>query len=402
MKEKEKLILMYRDFEVLSFEVDYDNCRVTILKKLDRFDKAPYGIEKSDHPDMSLLRFFNSRAIAAQRCDIARILKATGAKDEFELSFRGHGLSLSNHYWFKRENENLKYDDINFFSNGWDDTFGRAILNGDYEVLKTCDLNVPDIVTPGWGVKAWIYDNGPKLYKLGIDNDHPEEAICEVLASRLANRIFENGEVLRYELKMINGKYASVSPCMITKDEELVPLSFVLPSEWYSFYRNKNIDKQSGKVFLEKLKTCDMPELYQLFVKIYCFRTIGFISDLHFGNISMIRDMKTNKLRLAPLYDLGGAFGSSKTGKDIISKANKGTMLMIYFLFSGLDPNWDYSWYNPDKLIGFEDEIKEYLSKSEFYTLEIIKCVIDVYHQQKKELDDMKKGSKWYVLPFKR
>ena len=60
---------------------------------------------------------------------------------------------------------------------------------------------------------------------------------------------------------------------------------------------------------------------------------------------------------------------------------------MIYYLFSNLDPNWDYSWYDPAKLIGVEEEIKETLSKSSFYTPEIIDCIIQVYNHQKEALD---------------
>lgn len=393
MKSKEKLILMYQNFEVLSFEVNYINHKTHILEKLQYFDKAPFGVCDENKGDFCLTRFFNARAISSQRYDCEKIIKATNSKDEFDLSFKGHGLSLANHYWFKRVGENLNYDDINFFTNKWDDTFGRAVLNEDYEALKTCDLNVPDIVTSGWGVKGWIYDDGPKLYKLGIDKDHPEEAICEALASKLASRVFKENEYLPYELKMINGKYASVCSPLITKDEELVPLSVFLPHDWYLMYKERVISKKNDNEFFNKLKEYNFPGLYEFFIKVCSFRSIAFVSDLHFDNLSMIRNLTTGELRFAPLYDLGGAFGSSKSGRETISKANKGTLLIIYFLFSGLDPNWDYSWYNPDKLIGFEEEIREYLSKSEFYTSELINCVIDVYHQQKKTLDELKKGS---------
>ena len=392
MVDKETLILMYKDLEVLSFEVDFIDIEIKFLEKLEHFDKAPYGVNDDDNINMRLLRFFNARTIASQRYDYDKIIKATNCSNAFELSFKGHGLSLSNHYWFKKEGENLKYQDINFFSNKWDDTFGRAVLNEDYEALKTCDLNVPDIVTPGWAVKGWIYDDGPKLYKLGIDQGHCEEAVCEVLASRLANRIFDKGETLQYELKMINGKYASVSSPLITIDEELVPLSVVLPNNWYFIYQERNINRKRDNEFFDKIKDFGLPGLYEFFVKVSCFRSLAFVSDLHFNNLSLVRDMNTNKLRPAPLYDLGGAFGSSKTGREIISNANKGTLILIYFMFSGLDPNWDYSWYHPNKLVGVEDEIREYLSKTEFYTPDLISCVIDIYHQQKKSLDDMKKS----------
>lgn len=391
MADKEKLILMYRDFPLLSFEADYAKQSARPLKKLERFDKAPYGFDQENLASR-LSRFFGARAIAPQRSDYQRILDATGCKNTFELSFKGHGLSLANHYWFKRAGENLRYDDINFFENKWDDSFGRAIINEDYDALKTCDLNVPDIVTPGWGIKAWIYDDGPKLYKFGLNEGNPEEAICEALASRLAKRMFQEGEYLPYELKMINGRIASVCAPLINVDEELIPLASVLPYDWYLIYKERNTANRDN-AFFDKIKAFGLPGLYEFFVKVSCFRSVAFVSDLHFDNLSMVRNMNTHELRPAPLYDLGGAFGSSRTGKEMISKADKGTFLIIYFLFGGLDPNWDYSWYDPDRLIGFEEEIREYLSKSEFYTQDIINCVIDVYHQQKKTLDEMKRGS---------
>ena len=389
-KNNEKLILMFKDEEVLAFNVDYSNERIMFLEKLDGFNRAPYGIsEDGNDINAKLISFFMRRTIAPQRSDYEKILNATDSKSGFDFSFKGHGLSLSNHYWFKRDGENLRYSDINFFTNKWDDSFARAILKEDYEALKHCDLNVPDIVTPGWGVKGWIYDNGPKLYKLGIHADHPDEAICEVLASKLAKRMFDSGEVTDYELKKVNGKYASISSCMIDINEEMVSMHDFLPPELGFMYLGKDKNKSLGKKFFEKVAELGLPDIYNFFVKLTCFRTLCFISDLHFGNISVIRNLNDGSIRVAPLYDLGGAFGSSKTGKQLIANANSGLLLMIYYLFGDLDPSWDYSWYDPNKLVGFEDEIREYLSKSEFYTPQIIETVIDVYHQQKKTLDDM-------------
>lgn len=388
MAGNEKLTLMYRDFPVLSFEVDYAHQGIRLIEKLEHFDKAPYGVGR-ENAGIKLRRFFQARAISSHRHDYDRIMKATHCENAFELSFQGHGLSLANHYWFQREGEHLKYDDINFFTNRWDDSFGRAIRNGDYEALGACSLNVPDIVTPGWGIKAWIYDNGPKLYKFGIDEGHPEEAIGEALASRLAKRLFPDKESLEYGLENINGRYASVCAPIITIDEELVPLANVLPFDWYLVFKERNTNKKQDNEFFDNIKGAGLPGLYEFFVKVSCFRSLAFVSDLHFDNLSMIRDMKTNALRPAPIYDFGGAFGSSKSGREMIAKANKGTFLLIYFLFCGLDPHWDYSWYDPTKLVGFEDEIKDYLGKSEFYSPDIIQCVIEVFRHQKKSLNEV-------------
>lgn len=391
MNKSEKLILMYKDFEVLSFTVDLANEDFEVIEKLERFDLAPFGM---DNPDKDLNKvlsvFFTRRLISSCRWDNDLILKHTGCKNSLELAFKGHGLSLSNHYWFKKENEYLRYEDINFFTNKWDDSFARAILNGDYESLSKCDLNVPDVFTPGWSIKGWIYDNGPKLIKLGINKDEHEDSLTEVLASRLAQRILNKDEVLSYELVEFNGKYGSESASMLKIDEELIPFSRVVPAELYMLFQEISKDKDKAKLFYKRLKE-EYPQYYLLFIKIAVIKSLCFVSDLHFDNISVIRNIETGEFKLAPLYDLAGAFGSSQHGKKMISKIDKSTYFLVYFFFSNLDPDWDYSWYDPTKLEGFENEIREYLSKSSFYTPELIEKIVGVFMFQKETLDNLAK-----------
>ena len=392
MNKDDKLILMYKDFEVLSFKADLEHSHFEVIDKLERFDLAPF---QADQPDIDLnyylSRFFHRRAISMYRRDYKLIIDNTHCKNNLELAFKGHGLSLMNHYWFKKEGEELKYDDINFFTNKWDDSFAKAVLNGDYEALSKCDLNVPDITTPGWSVKGWVYEDGPKLIKLGIVKDHYEDSIGEVLASRCAQRFLGEDKALKYELVKLGDKYGSKSPCMLTIDEELIPMSNFIPDDVYKLYFGRSKNKQKHMLFYEKLKESYPPEFYQLFVEIDVLRSLCFGTDLHFENISLIRNVNTRKVRPAPIYDLAGAFGSSQTGRAILSKLDKNTYFIIYYLYNMLNPNWDYSWYDSTKLEGFEDEIREYLSKSEFYTPDLIDRIIEVFKLQKQSIDELSK-----------
>lgn len=390
MKDEE-LILMFKDQEVLSFAVHFGKkCSIKVLEKLEHFERAPYGISEDtcqEEMDRIVFKFFNGRTISSSRRDCGLILKAAGCKNDFELSFKGHGLSLADHYWYRKKDEHLNYDDINFFTNGWDDTFGRAVLNEDYETLKTADLNVPDIVTTGWAVKGWLLEDVPRLYKLGIEDGHIEECLGEVLASRLANRIFGEGEALKYELKTINGQNASVSELMIGIDEELIPLSNIIPDDMVPLYLSKSSNHDFMKKFMERLPELGVPGLREFFVKLMCLRTLCFVADLHYDNISVIRNLNTGEMRVAPLYDLAGAFGGTKQAREILSNLDKGAVLMIFFFYGYIDPDWDYSWYDPKKLEGYEDEIREILSKSEFYTPSLIDNIIKAYRLQKASLD---------------
>ena len=399
MDNKQDYILMYQDDEVLSFRVTFGKRNdVEVLEKLSHFDKAPYGMNEDlplEELSKILFRFVNTRAIAPSRWDYDEILKNTNCDNYLELSFKGHGLSLSNHYWYKKAGENLKYADINFFTNKWDDSFARAVLSGNYEALQNASLNVPDVATAGWAIKGWLCEeDGAKLYKLGIAKDHIEEPLSEVLASRLAQRMLGSGATLAYELKEINGKYASVSKTMIGIDEELVPLSSVVSVDLYALFRNKDGKRSTVVEFFNRIDECGISGIREFFVKIMCLKSLSFVNDLHFDNISVIRNIKTGQIRIAPLYDLGGAFGSSETGRKILSNINKATYMIVYYIYGFLDPSWDYSWYNPDSLIGFEEDIKEILSKSDFYNPELINNIIDVYQHQKQSLDEMALASK--------
>ena len=385
---------MNREDEVLSFKVKFSELNdVKIIAKLQYFDKAPYGMNKDmtmEELTQNLFFFLERRSVAKERWDYENILKYTNSINGLELSFKGHGLSLSNHYWYKKEGENLKYEDINFFNNGWDDSFAKAVLSGNYEALKKADLNVPDVTTPGWAVKGWLFEeSGPKLYKLGIAQDHFEEPLGEVLSSKLGKRMFNGDEILEYQLTKIYGKYASVCKNIINFDEELIPLYFAVPPELSVLYSNENHDRDVRKRFFEQLNKTDIPNLYEFFVKMSCFRSLSFVNDLHFGNLSVIKNLNTGKLRMAPLFDLASSFGSSERARSLLSNINKGTYALVYFMYSILDPDWDYSWYHEDSLLGFEDEIKEVLSKSDFYTPQLIDNIIDVYTHQKDYLNKL-------------
>lgn len=387
---------MFKNDEILSFEVVFSRVnKVKIILELEHFEKAPFNINEcisNEEKDLALLKFFNNRCIPTTRYDYEEVLKATGCKDGFELSFKGHGLSLSNHYWFRKKEEKLRYEDINFFTNKWDDSFARAILNSDFEALKKASLNVPDIVTSGWAVKGWLCQNdGPYLYKLGINKDHYEEQLGETLASSLGRRLIGD-EVLEYKLEKINNNYASVSKCMINENEEIVPLSNILPIEFESMSLSLKSDRNSLRLFLNKLRQYDK-RIYQLYVKILVLKTLFFANDFHFNDISIIRNINTGEIKMAPIYDLGGAYGGSENGRKLLSNINAGTLFIVFFCYGMLEPDWDYSWFDSSKLDGFEEEIRETLSKSNFYTTELIENIIYVYNYQKKSIEKMK-GSK--------
>ena len=66
-------------------------------------------------------------------------------------------------------------------------------------------------------------------------------------------------------------------------------------------------------------------------------------------------------MRAAPIFDYDGAFGFPCDSQTLFTLCGDPTfsMLLCASQFSYLDSSWDWSWYDPPALEGFEDRIVE-------------------------------------------
>ena len=71
----------------------------------------------------------------------------------------GHGLSLFDLFWYRPPGSADRWDDINFFDNTWDPSFGEAVLSENYDSLAACSPDVPDVTTSGHVIKTWERNN---------------------------------------------------------------------------------------------------------------------------------------------------------------------------------------------------------------------------------------------------
>ena len=93
------------------------------------------------------------------RC-IRRVLESLGAASTGELLDRTYGLSLSDQYWVRRENDPVEWKDINFFDNPFDEALGEILLTS-YSSSHDISLNAPDVSTGGDLPKRWTIDKPP-------------------------------------------------------------------------------------------------------------------------------------------------------------------------------------------------------------------------------------------------
>ena len=356
--------LMQRDQELLEFEFDPATGDARVI------DASPAGVDllalagraESDANE-ALCKLLRKRCISSLRRDFPRILASYNARMGIELSLMGHGLSLSDSFWYRAPGSADRWADINFFDNAWDPGFGNAILSEDYDSLAACSPDVPDVTTSGRIVKAWERNEEGVFLVKAAEHSGGADIQGVKLASDLCAALFEEERFVPASIVERHGRVCSASPLMLASNEELIngnqlhaiagvpegPLVYgrMAPGQWsdrIQAYAAVGIADASAHV-----------------AKMACCSCLALLSDFHPGNFGVIRNLETGEMRAAPFFDYDGAFGFPHDARSLSSLCEEPifAMLMCANRFSYLDPSWDWSWYDPQLLEGFEDHIME-------------------------------------------
>lgn len=360
--------LMNQRHEVLSFSYVPESRRVEDVRPLDDVAWAPLEVPTDGRdPTPALAGFLRTRAIALSRSDLPHILHACGATSAVELALRSGGFSLSDQYWYRGEGSSLTWEGSNFFDNEWDTSFGESLLRRDYDALGRASIFTPDITMTGFCRKAWVpTERGLRLLKESPTGDEAN-IHCEALVSRMLDRLVGEDGHVRYEPMSYGGELYSASPVMLGRNDELVSGGQLLERAGVD---TRSVDAQVGlegfdqymALYQRTLEDAGVTDWRQRMAKLFVMATLALDFDTHHANFGLVRDVETLALRQAPLFDHGRAFLFLKDRFEAVHDSPAALMLILGRYFSRLDPSWDYSWYDPHALDGFEDEIFETLS----------------------------------------
>ncbi|MBR1751186.1 MAG: hypothetical protein IJ740_09975 [Ruminococcus sp.] len=369
--------LMNAEHEVIDFDIDLKNRQLNQTGEVKDLRYAPIYFNGSKDIRLSLYSFLSSRTLGSLRRDTNNIIKALSLTNELELSFYSLGLSLTDCYWYRPEGSSLKWQEVSSFERDYDTAMGEAILRCDYEALKKADPLSPDLTLGGISKKAWIKINGaPMLLKSEAGEASIVEQ-AELLSSRLTERLLDEKDYIAYRHMDFEGESFIACRGMVKKYEEFIPAAHILknlelPGDYHSF-KVISKDKDFLNTFTETLKKMGVENITSYYAKLGAAFDLTLAGDCHSDNFGFIRDLKTLKLRPAPLFDRGRSFGSFgqpiengeiSAAKSAIS-ATKVMFLMLLFNSIVLHPDWDYSWYDPERLEGFHEDIDKYLGGCE-------------------------------------
>ena len=303
-----KCILMNKNNEVLFANYDTATGVFTEIYDVFNIDYAPYILNsfyvKGDINNTifrtNLSEWFKGRGIPSWRDKLDLLLHRLNVNAPCELLNKAFGLSLSDQYWLKSSNTNIKYEDINFFDNDFDYAeFMEASLSKNSQIIKKISsLKTPNNTTDGMLKKAWIIENNTRyLLKGGYKND-TLQPFNEFLASEICKRLGFNH--VEYTLDTYKDTIVSKCPCFITKDTELITCHQIM----------NNIKIPNNETYYEEyIKIVEEKGIKDARIKLENMYILDFLimnEDRHLNNFGIIRDVNTLKwLDIAPIFDNG-------------------------------------------------------------------------------------------------
>lgn len=338
--------LMNKNDPVLKFTFDHQRKLAVKVEPLDGVAASPIGAcAKPGKPtEFALTSWMSNRYIPENRIGLKRILEKTGCKDTSELLFQTFGQNLTDQYWFKPEGMDLDWHAINFFHNPYE---GNADTKG------------PGSGTPGMLAKWWEQEEDKNFLVKGSGVGE-REPYAELLATKLYQRILEPEDYVAYDLIFRDDKPLSRCESFVTDRTQLVPLQ-----ELVSCFDRPLQEPYSYQSYVEICKSLGIDDIERQLAKMIVCDYLMANIDRHDMNLGLVRDSETLEfVGVAPLFDNGrGFYFSAQRESDFGTKPFFHTAHPFSeYPSAQLALANDYSWFDLEKLKGFEDEIVETLA----------------------------------------
>ena len=294
---------MHKDIHVAEIEM---TAGVMHIAKILNPKHMPWGVRGVAAPllDKRFDKWLRDRCIPKAQPNYGLLLKKAKVSSVTEMPTKSYMCSLTDCYWFKPIKDQVSWKDVNFFDNGFDETAGKVILNGD-ETISIENWNIPELTTNGVLPKRWFQGKNGEFYllKAGTPPDH-KEVYNEAFSAQVASLF--NMDVVPYAIYHDNetNQDYSVCPSFIHNDnEEFVTLEQIRVSLGGNY--QSALDWLYANGFGEAV---DLMRGFDYLVK---------NQDRHFGNIGVIIDPNTMQIkRLAPLFDHGFSMDVSHNTLD--------------------------------------------------------------------------------------
>lgn len=297
--------LMHKNMLVAEFVLDANDieAKPSKIKIFDR-DHLPLGAQMNN---IRFIEWWQDRSIPKTRQGAKSALERLGYKSVTNAMIDNLALSLNDCYWIKPSDSDLRWEDVNLFTNDFVDAFGELTFNKNNSLLLTGHIKA--IALQGEVQKKWCIGPDGRRYMIkGNYGNSYQQSINEVLATQIhKSQGFDN--------------YTPYDFVRIGLENNMTGLG----CKAYSFC-NEHTESISAWELLQTVKTKQNMSLYHPFKEVclsmgmkeedfdrfmdYEIMTDFLITntDRHMNNISVLRDSDSLELiGFAPIYDSGNS-----------------------------------------------------------------------------------------------
>ncbi len=354
-----KCLLMHKRIPVADIEIDDVTGFIQKIGNVYAAEHLPIGITTKDGMvDRAVLNhWWTERSIPASRSGVREALDTLKIADTKMLLVRCYGLSLSDQYWICPEGSDLKWENINFFTNAFSDDIGD-VLFGTNKKGNALNFSSPDNTSDGFLKKRWKIIDGKRCLVKGGSNPFRQQPFNEVIAAGIMERL--GVEHIPYRVTWNKNAPYSVCEDFVNEDTELIPA-----------YRIFNIRKQgnSESVYQHFVNCCEELGIKDVVPFLDRMIAVDYIianEDRHLNNFGALRNAETLEwIGMAPIYDSGSSLGydllpsQMKSERDVTCKPFKNHHMKQLELITSLD------WLDFSKLSDVKELIYGVLSSED-------------------------------------
>lgn len=332
-----KCILMNKNQKIMLIEYNSYNV-ISKIYEIYNIEYAPLAVfNASKNRSSSLTKtvndWFRGRGIPSWRKDLEKLLDKLGVSSSVELLNKYYGLSLLDQYWLKDVNSDVKWEDINFFTNDFEyEAYLDASLDSSSKSIVSLDKNIfksPNNTTDGMLQKGWIIESGKRVLVKGTYTSNKEEPINEYLASQICKRL--GFDYCNYEVEW-SDKTKLISKCndFINENEELISAYDIYNSE------KKPNNISDYEFYIQILEKHNVPNARENMENLFILDYLMLNNDRHLKNFGIIRNVNTLKWeKVAPIFDTGESMQCDKYTDEINFSSGKGKF------FSNTDKDYE-------------------------------------------------------------
>lgn len=311
MLQKDNIVLMHKNIPVANFSINTYTGRITSKVNIINYEHLPIPVQCNLSNDFTSVDAMQNwvayRSIPASRSNFNNYLEKCGVITPSAAAYKSLGLNLSDQYWYKPDNLDIDWHDVNLFENGFlrEDFHSHANLNGSFIS--------PDSNSNGELPKFWCIENEKRiLYKQG-SGPLLQQPYNEIFASHLLEKLQINH--VNYKLDIVNEKPYSICETFINTKTEYIPALDILMMEKYSNNHN------AYQHFFKCMEALEIDILERDINNILVFDSIINNIDRHYGNFGFIRDADTLEFKgLAPIFDNGNSLWYNVADSEMITR----------------------------------------------------------------------------------